>query len=275
MILLGLSNEFIDLTQIPDLHPDQNKRKRLFSVSSQQKKQGDSFKQTSYNRFKKSKKNNKSSPFTNSHHRQRKLQNHLKHKHQYSDKFRGRVLQNSFDNQKDSKKKRNKKRRKRKLKKKKEKEEKEQGGVESVEQQQQQQQQEQQQEQEKMEKKDLSDCSDDEIEFVSEMVGLNNFQYLESNILNANHLKREENEETQEKEGRIEREENKEKETKKKKIWYPQCCICLERIKENSVSTACGHIFHRGCIEEWLDIEKICPYCKTRQTKRNIHNIYF
>lgn len=43
------------------------------------------------------------------------------------------------------------------------------------------------------------------------------------------------------------------------------CTICLEPIKKDNptvVLDACGHLFHEGCVVEWLKIKAECPSCR-------------
>ena len=52
----------------------------------------------------------------------------------------------------------------------------------------------------------------------------------------------------------------------KKEEDYPDCSICLEKIKINKVKTNCGHLFHRDCINSWIRIGSSnndkCPNCR-------------
>ena len=42
-----------------------------------------------------------------------------------------------------------------------------------------------------------------------------------------------------------------------------ECSICFEEIKNKELKTLkCGHIFHKNCIDYWLTINPICPYCR-------------
>jgi len=44
------------------------------------------------------------------------------------------------------------------------------------------------------------------------------------------------------------------------------CSICLEDYKEGQeiiTLPKCDHIFHKPCVTKWLDINKICPICRT------------
>ena len=52
-----------------------------------------------------------------------------------------------------------------------------------------------------------------------------------------------------------------------------QCSICCEDIKngEHIIKLiGCGHVFHRNCLELWLERKPLCPNCK-----RNIRNDIF
>ena len=46
--------------------------------------------------------------------------------------------------------------------------------------------------------------------------------------------------------------------------YYGQCTICLEDMwDKDSAVTKCGHIFHRTCIDKWLEQKlKNCPMCR-------------
>ena len=42
-----------------------------------------------------------------------------------------------------------------------------------------------------------------------------------------------------------------------------ECSICFEEIKDKDLkSLKCGHFFHKNCIDSWLKINPICPYCR-------------
>lgn len=42
-----------------------------------------------------------------------------------------------------------------------------------------------------------------------------------------------------------------------------KCTICIEEIdKDYFCYKSCNHIFHDYCLEEWLQISKICPNCR-------------
>jgi hypothetical protein len=43
------------------------------------------------------------------------------------------------------------------------------------------------------------------------------------------------------------------------------CTICLDQLKEGDLARAlpaCGHVFHRACIDQWLLRQACCPLCK-------------
>lgn len=49
----------------------------------------------------------------------------------------------------------------------------------------------------------------------------------------------------------------------------PQCSVCLCDIScADRYTTKCGHIFHRSCMEEWLQHKKECPMCRSSVGKR-------
>ena len=54
-----------------------------------------------------------------------------------------------------------------------------------------------------------------------------------------------------------------------------ECIICLASVRHDSedgdlVTLSCSHLFHRGCILEWYDINRTCPTCrKTLGGKEN------
>lgn len=41
-----------------------------------------------------------------------------------------------------------------------------------------------------------------------------------------------------------------------------ECPICLLIIDGNVTITKCGHIFHQECLENALDVNPKCPYCR-------------
>ena len=45
------------------------------------------------------------------------------------------------------------------------------------------------------------------------------------------------------------------------------CSICLENIKNDRKELSCGHLFHKGCIDLWLNKNTNCPYCRKQVSK--------
>lgn len=46
---------------------------------------------------------------------------------------------------------------------------------------------------------------------------------------------------------------------------HPQCPICLEDFGENEVlvkTKACGHVFHKEHLQDWLQMHRTCPLCR-------------
>ncbi|XP_076439734.1 uncharacterized protein LOC143279550 [Babylonia areolata] len=57
------------------------------------------------------------------------------------------------------------------------------------------------------------------------------------------------------------------------------CPVCLEtdvQIRRNRqlYSTVCGHIFCSTCIVQAIETQRMCPTCRKRLSKRQIHKIY-
>jgi hypothetical protein len=53
----------------------------------------------------------------------------------------------------------------------------------------------------------------------------------------------------------------------KKNLSSEICSICLEDLKiieENNeiVVLKCSHLFHKKCIDEWINVQHVCPLCK-------------
>ena len=43
------------------------------------------------------------------------------------------------------------------------------------------------------------------------------------------------------------------------------CAICLQSVEpgeEQATIRRCGHLYHRACIERWLDQHDRCPKCR-------------
>ncbi|KAL5747813.1 hypothetical protein ACOSQ2_025110 [Xanthoceras sorbifolium] len=45
---------------------------------------------------------------------------------------------------------------------------------------------------------------------------------------------------------------------------YIDCCICLDEFKRGDLcrlGSTCKHLFHKNCIDKWLQMERRCPLC--------------
>jgi len=58
----------------------------------------------------------------------------------------------------------------------------------------------------------------------------------------------------------------------KKSFDQTSCSICLDEYNQQAVCRQlyCEHVFHTGCIEEWLAKHKECPNCKCEITQKAI-----
>ncbi|KAJ2952566.1 hypothetical protein O0L34_g6888 [Tuta absoluta] len=73
----------------------------------------------------------------------------------------------------------------------------------------------------------------------------------------------------------------KPQETKQSKIQFTRvfvkirCPICFKTFgKEPAVSTACGHVFCKDCLETWLKDHNRCPVCSLSCRKKDHHTVY-
>ncbi|CAO1442067.1 unnamed protein product [Diamesa hyperborea] len=44
-----------------------------------------------------------------------------------------------------------------------------------------------------------------------------------------------------------------------------ECLICFHRLlarENNTFSTNCGHVYHKACIEDWVNQNQTCPHCR-------------
>ena len=52
-------------------------------------------------------------------------------------------------------------------------------------------------------------------------------------------------------------------EVDKENIEQKECIICYHDFKErDTVILRCGHFYHRGCINQWLNYKETCPICR-------------
>ena len=67
-------------------------------------------------------------------------------------------------------------------------------------------------------------------------------------------------------------ESDKKREFIQLKFPYDQeCPICLQNLKNKVVKyTVCKHIFHKSCLNKWLEKKSSCPSCRSyaKSTKR-------
>ena len=54
-----------------------------------------------------------------------------------------------------------------------------------------------------------------------------------------------------------------------------ECSICLDIIQTDKKGTRCGHIFHRTCLELWMDKNTTCPICREELVNRYFDYIDF
>jgi len=41
------------------------------------------------------------------------------------------------------------------------------------------------------------------------------------------------------------------------------CSICWGKVEENTkITTQCNHVFHKNCLNKWLNKQQTCPYCR-------------
>lgn len=55
---------------------------------------------------------------------------------------------------------------------------------------------------------------------------------------------------------------------------FSTCPICTEELKEDIVTTKCGHIFHELCITQWLKTKRVCPTCRTHATSKGLIKLF-
>ena len=46
---------------------------------------------------------------------------------------------------------------------------------------------------------------------------------------------------------------------------FENCSICLSRMEQvaDTRQTICGHVFHKACIETWMQYNATCPFCRS------------
>lgn len=55
------------------------------------------------------------------------------------------------------------------------------------------------------------------------------------------------------------------------------CVICADLLSASQevYVTLCGHIFHDGCLFQWLERSRSCPQCRAKCGRRDVHRVYF
>ncbi|MCD7461043.1 RING finger protein 24 [Datura stramonium] len=53
------------------------------------------------------------------------------------------------------------------------------------------------------------------------------------------------------------------------------CCICLDEYSEGEeiAKIDCGHLYHVGCIREWINRKDTCPICKRRVSVPSVDSL--
>eukprot|EP00922_Rhytidocystis_sp_ex-Travisia-forbesii_P027393 GHVS01040132.1.p1 GENE.GHVS01040132.1~~GHVS01040132.1.p1 ORF type:complete len:291 (+),score=34.79 GHVS01040132.1:118-990(+) len=54
-----------------------------------------------------------------------------------------------------------------------------------------------------------------------------------------------------------------------------ECSICTEVLSNGLRATACGHVFHAHCIEQWHVHAQRCPICRSRSTSASSTLLHF
>ena len=58
----------------------------------------------------------------------------------------------------------------------------------------------------------------------------------------------------------------------------PECCICIDSIKEKEIIHKCNHcgkIIHYNCMNEWIKTNNNCPICRTIVDVEIDYNVKF
>ena len=48
-----------------------------------------------------------------------------------------------------------------------------------------------------------------------------------------------------------------------------ECPVCYEQLDTSDTPVTCGHIFHKLCIDKWLEHYSTCPYCRHQLTDKH------
>ena len=54
-----------------------------------------------------------------------------------------------------------------------------------------------------------------------------------------------------------------------------KCIICFDDLEEKEIGRMinCEHIFHKECINQWLNVKQTCPCCRTSIKKEDEERI--
>ncbi|EAS00880.2 phosphatidylinositol 4-phosphate 5-kinase (macronuclear) [Tetrahymena thermophila SB210] len=53
---------------------------------------------------------------------------------------------------------------------------------------------------------------------------------------------------------------------------FSECMICLTDFEESNLCrmTVCYHLFHKNCLESWLELQDSCPFCRKELNKQTL-----
>lgn len=58
-------------------------------------------------------------------------------------------------------------------------------------------------------------------------------------------------------------------------MMHPECLICKEKIIKNKARfncKQCNVIYHKNCLQEWIQVKKVCPICRSSHQSLFIQN---
>ena len=54
-----------------------------------------------------------------------------------------------------------------------------------------------------------------------------------------------------------------------------ECTICLQNTACTKRFFKCNHTFHIECIQQWLNIHKTCPNCRSSESSKSLKSAHF